>query len=503
MTNQNLVATPSLVMPGQAPPRTLGAGWPIGLFAVALVLGVVARIIYGWGASFWFDETFSGVIATQTSFRALLSWCLSEVTGPAYYMPLWAWEKVAGPSDAALRAPSLFFSIAAPLFMAWKGHPDRTVRLFWATLVLLWIPAMVFAFEARPYPQLFFLCAVQIVAFARLLQDPTRGRAFAWSAVTALAVLTNYQALVIGGVQGIIYLAHHRKTALSTWPALAPFVVMGAWLVAHISFLLPVMGALGAFHGVWPLSHLTELPAILFGSPLHGAIVLGTIAISLTLALRRAQTKLTIRFTPAGLSALSAIIAFAIVFGLAFLRPGFAPRYLTPVMPGVLFAIALWAEAQLRRDAKYVAIVFAMMLIMTAGVAYSSLTEPSSDSRHMFNLEQPSAWLSARAPKRLVYFWDGPVGEASSKTRIAEVAGFFFRRAGQPLSVTIVHAPHGTDPNRAVLAEMAGDPQAGVLWMSNDGPPAERLPRLSRIEPRLECRDFGNDEVVVTACRQR
>ncbi|MCA1654835.1 MAG: hypothetical protein LC656_11900 [Sphingomonadales bacterium] len=107
----------------------LKGDWPLLLFLAALPLGIDARISAGWFLPLWFDEVFTGTIAGQATAAGLLKWCLSELTGPAFYVPMWLWAKVAGVGDGALRAPALALSIAAPLLIAWRGHPDRRVRL--------------------------------------------------------------------------------------------------------------------------------------------------------------------------------------------------------------------------------------------------------------------------------------------------------------------------------------------------------------------------------------
>ncbi|GGA57648.1 hypothetical protein [Sphingomonas psychrolutea] len=351
--------------------RSLLWDWRAWMLAAAFVLGVAGRLAYSWNAPFWFDETFSGVIASQRDAASLLSWCLHELTGPAYYMPLWAWEKLAGNSDLALRLPSLFCALAAPILIAAGGSRDRDLRVFWATLVLLWLPAQVVAFEARPYPQLFLLGTAQAIAFLRLMQQPDRTRAAWWAGWAACAILTNYNAVVIAGVQGLLYLAHHRRAAVATWPALLAFVPVAAWIALHVGFLMTLAAVHGQAYAPLPLSQVATIPALLFGLPFHGTLVLGTIAASSFFARRR----LAVPMTPEALLALSGVIALAVVLLLAFVRPGFAPRYLTPTMPAVLFAVAWWARAMLRIDVKPVVIVVAVLMLAAGGVLRSSLTE--------------------------------------------------------------------------------------------------------------------------------
>jgi hypothetical protein len=486
---------------GRLAVANLTSHWRPVMFIGVLVLGAVGRITYGWQAPFWFDETFSAVIASQPSFRALLAWCLNEVTGPAYYMPLWLWEKVVGPGDQALRAPSLFFSLLAPLVLYWRGHPDRDVRLFWAVIVLLWLPAMTVATDARPYPQLFFLGAVQAVFFQRVMTGPTRRRALGWATATALMILTNYNALVISGIQGVLCLVRYRRALWSLWPALSPLLVAAGWMAAHLSFMLSYASVHDAVYVALPLSQLSILPALLFGISLHGTIILGTIAVTQGLAMRRSGIVRLASFSPDQLLALSGVLAFALVFGLAFVRAGFAPRYLTPVMPALLFAVALWAREQSRRNAVPVVIVLAVMAVMTAGLIRSNLVDVDTDGRHLFNLERPSAWLGEARPTRMVFFWDGPIGRLGSSERLAEVAGFFFHRAGHPLAVDVVRTRSGEDPNRTVIAAAGHAPGTVILWMANDTLSGARAPHVSRLDTRWECRDFGGGQSTVTACR--
>ena len=195
----------------------------------ALVVGVLGRLAYGYGAPLWFDETFSGVIATQPDFTRLLDWCLNELTGPAYYMPLWLWAKVSGSSDVALRLPSLILSIAAPLMILWRGSRDPALRRYWAILCLLWAPAFAAAWDARGYAQLFFLGAAQAILFLRLIERPTTCRAAAWTGVSALLLLTHYWSGVTFAVQALAFVAVHRRRALACWPA-ALLLASGRWM---------------------------------------------------------------------------------------------------------------------------------------------------------------------------------------------------------------------------------------------------------------------------------
>lgn len=473
--------------------------WRQALFASALLIGVAARLSYSWNAPFWFDETYSGVIATQTRFAAAVDWCLHELSGPGFYLVLWAWRHIAGDSDMALRLPSIVCSIAAPLLLYFRGHPDRDVRTFWAVLVLLWLPADVVAGEARPYPQLFLLGVLQAMAFRRLIETPTRGLALRWGLITACAILTSYNALAISGVQAVLFIARQRRRALAMgWPAVLPLLMVAGWMAAHLGFLLHFVRAQDASYSAMPLAAIATLPTILFGAPLLGLIILGVVAVTALLYWRPRQGP-----DANGLVALSGMIAVGAVFAIGFINPGFAPRYLTPSMPALLFGFALWARWQAARDSKPVAVVMALLLLSSAELVRSALTEPDRDPRHAFNFETASAWIDAGRPQRLVFFWDGPTSAAGDAPRLAEVGGYFLARAGHPIPVDVARAGRGDDPNAAVLALARQHPGAAILWLSNIDFGAKRVPQIAERDPRYQCRDFGGGLVTVTACRWR
>lgn len=492
--------------PGMAPTARARAaiprGWRHALILVALLIGIGGRIAYGWGAPLWFDETFSAVIASQPSVEGLVHWCLSELTGPAYYMPLWLWVKIAGAGDWALRAPSLACAIAAPLLILWRGHDDRDVRLFWAVLCLLWLPAFPVGWEARPYPQIFLLGAMQVMLFARLIAAPATPRALAWTSVSALLVLTHYHGAIISGVQGLIYLIRHRRAAIATWPALIALVPMVAWVVLHAPLLIAFSRAHDAAYSGLPIAAIAQIPAFLFGVPLHGALVIAVVLAATYLRRREARFTLA-TLDPATLAALASALSIALMLVLAFLRPGFAPRYLAPAMPGLLLGVALWMRWMLRVDAKPVVLVLAILLLAALGVLRSSLVEPDRDPRHIFNLQTASTWLAPTRPHRLLMFWDGPVGALTPVDRIDAISGFFLRRAGEPVVVTVLRAGAADDPNAALARAMARAPDAALLWIANDVLPARRRPQLKLLGRDRLCHDFGADAVTVVACRPR
>lgn len=496
---EEILTAPYDVLPHAGSASTKIA-WRAPLLIIALILGTVGRVSYSWNAPLWFDETFSAVIATQPDFTSLLHWCLTELTGPAFYMPLWLWVKIAGSGDFALRLPSLVLSVVAPLVILAKGSPDRNLRYWWAIFAMLWVPIFGLAGEARPYPHMFMLAAVQAILFVQLLKDPTVTRASGWMLVCIALILTHYWAALPCLVQGVAFLGFRRMRAVATWPAALLLLPVFIWARYHLPMVLGItMPADSAYEGM-PLSAVANIPAMILGILFNGTVILATVIVS-SLVFWRSSRRPGRELTPEQVLAACGIVSIALILLFGFLRPGFAPRYMTPSMPSFLFALALWARWMMTRNAKPVAVVVAMMVSSAAGLVLSILTEPDTDPRHLFNLQRPSAWLAERHPTRLAMFWDGPIGELTPSAHLDEVGGFFLRRAGGPLSVTIVRAGPDKDVNRTVLA--SAPVGSTILWVANDDLPDARTPRIERYDARFECRDFGGGQLTMTACRPR
>ncbi|MEJ5975453.1 hypothetical protein WG901_02305 [Novosphingobium sp. PS1R-30] len=461
------------------------------------------RILYSTGKPFWFDETFTGVIASQPTLSGLFGWCRAELTGPAFYAPMWLWAKLAGSSDFALRLPSLFLSIVTPLAVLWWGNRDAALRWWWAVFILLWGPVFTVAGEARAYAEIFALGTAQTVLFMRLVAQPTIARASAWIVVFSLVVLCNYWGAIPALVQGVAFLVVHRLRAVRTWPAFLLLAPLFAWAAYHLPFVLAfTQGSSKGIDGL-PLSAVLEIPAFLLGIKLNAVLILAVVAGSSLVRLKHERWRPSLPGSPEAIAVLCGLTSIMAILIIAFVRPGFAPRYLTAVIPSFLLGLALWARWMAPRQAKAVILVTALMFATAAGILGGILRDPESDPRHNFELERASAWLGERAPGHLVMLWDNPIGERSDAARLAEVGGFFLRRAGHPVSVDVARAATAVDPNRVVLALTDARRKSAILWFANEAVPNSRRPRIERHDARYECRDFGRGEVNMTACRWR
>jgi hypothetical protein len=475
-------------------PTSLQDDWVLLFFAVAVVLGFVCRVTAGWGLPLWFDETFTGTIAAQKGFADLVRWCLSELTGPAFYFPMWLWVKVAGSSDVALRAPALAFSFITPLIIAFWGHPDRTIRLFWATLILLWEPVLAVATEARPYPQLLFLCTLQSIVFMRVQRSPSRRNATAWAIVASLALLTHYYAILVVGLQGLAIVVCQRHAWKHLLPAVLPFCVAAIWIAFHLNFLMGFAETRATSYAPMPLAALLLFPICLLGAGLHGFAIF-----ALLIGTAPRWWKSARSLSPEAQMVWIGAIATVILFISGTYRATVMPRYFTPAIPAILLGIAYWAYA-LRNKGKYMVLtMFALFFFAMVRSLVLGSYDLRFDERRYFQIETASDWLLERNPERLHFLWSTPTGAFSNPKNLADVAGFFFARSGHPVQVIV--AKGSKDYNR-LLGEAAGNhPSAAILWVSDNTLPATERPALEGKFPGWTCRDFGGEGALIYACR--
>ncbi|WP_425229425.1 hypothetical protein [Sphingomonas sp.] len=477
--------------------------WQPALLVTAVVLGTAARLLYDRGMPLWFDETFTGVIAGQVTVGGLWHWLRTELTGPFFYAPMWLWTRVAGVSTEALRLPSLLCTLAAPLFVWRRGHPDSTLRLGWAAVLLLWMPAAVLANDARPYALLVLLGTLQIAAFCALLRTPNRAAALRWAAVTALMGLTHYLSLVPGMVQGLLFVAVQRKAVLRLLPAAWPFLPLAAWMAIHLPFVIHVEA-----RGMPQTTTLTpyviaELPALLVGDGLFALLLGGAVAWSL---LGRARSVRTGWPSPEALTATAALSAFGALFALGLVMPGLALRYFIPTIPGLLFAVSWWLAGALRRgEAAAVAFLLAM-IVGSLGLSVSGWRDTAIDQRHAFGFDLASRWVGERPVRRVVFFWSDSTADLAPDldVNLVDLGGFFFQRAGQHPAIDVLHVPVDAPAAAAVLARADQGGADAILWVGN-APSPDLLRRPGRLmrDPRWECRDFGAGLAMSLGCRRR
>lgn len=480
------------------------------MVVMALVIGAAWRLLVGWNNPLWLDEVYTGMIAMRPDIASLIRESLRELSGPVYYSTIWLWAKLAGVGNDALRVPSLLFSLAAPLLIWWRGHPDRSTRLLWGALAVLWVPGLDYAIEARPYALLFMLGCVQAILLGRLLRAPSLDRALPWCVVSALLILTHYHTLVVTGLQGLVFLLLRWREAWRVWPAALVFVPVAGWMALHLPLLFRFADPNVAWQQVLRPGQIIELPYFLLGGGRLAALVLAIVVLTagydLIAAMRR---RAALPYDPVDLAVAGAsFLAVLIVFGMAFVRPSFTPRYLIPFMPGVLLGLAAWGARWERAWRLVPLALVGFFALLPLRDLQARLAHPEPAGRYIFSWQRPSEDLRAAGARRLFFFWDNPATALSDPEPLARVGGFFVAREGADLPVRaliLAGRRPPPDPNQA-LAALATRPGDAFIWAFDRNVAGTlaltRPPRFANA-PGWSCHDYGRDHISVLACLRR
>ncbi len=481
--------------------RVLLAGMGLAVLAAAFLVMGPER-----GDPLWLDEAWTIAVAGQRTWIGLFHQIYWDVNAPLYLLVIHLWQAVFGLSDLSLRAPSLIFALGCPLAVAaWRieGLPDPE-RLTWAAIMALWFPLMSYAQEARCYALLMLFSTLQCLAYLRLLRAPSTAKATLWAAFAALSILTHYDAILAGGLQGMIYLAVWRVRAVKTWPAAIAFIPAFGWFAYHLPRIALFARPDIAWYAPLTWNDTMALLGFLAGrrEMLWGLLVVALGALTLRFAWPR-------RVTPQApapyvwFAVLAALISAAILIAIGFFRPSFAQRYLTPDAPGLLLGIVLAVRLLVGRRS---GLAFVELIIAFLSVSAWRLWEGDRMAPHRYTYEFASRALEAHHPKRLVFLWDHPVDPILHPEQLQAAGGAFFHRDGDDIAVDPVVLAPDEDANDRLLAE-AKPPGSAILWVYDvvvKGTHAdEDMPQISDLDPTWACRQYGAGRFGVYACYKR
>jgi mannosyltransferase len=201
-----------------------------------VVVGLLLRLWHLGSQGLWYDEWLTAD-ATQGSFRAMVRHVAHvEGIGPTYFVGIWAWARVFGDSEVALRLPSVLFGVAtipAAYAAARALGQRRTVGLVAALIVAVHPMLIWYSQEARPYSLLALCGALSICAYVRARDDGTVRDYLVWGGLAALAVSIHYFAIFLFAIEGAALLAHAR----TRW---RPVLVGSTPLVVGLVVLAPL-----------------------------------------------------------------------------------------------------------------------------------------------------------------------------------------------------------------------------------------------------------------------
>lgn len=223
------------------------------LYAAATLLLCLFRIGGLTHQSLWFDEGYTLSLVSTQGFKSFLqvfgSYTTSEHLQPLYYFVMFAWSRIAGTSDVALRLPSALFSIGSGLCLfAILRRLTKTGNLYALVGIGLFSVSgysVFYAQEARPYACIQFCAFALLAAWLARVDSVSSSRIdsqteASWRGDIWLTVACSLASLAsIFGVVLVISLAaaelYARRNNLQTWFRiwLRPGMVAGSLTIAY------------------------------------------------------------------------------------------------------------------------------------------------------------------------------------------------------------------------------------------------------------------------------
>jgi mannosyltransferase len=296
----------------------------------------------------WRDEAFSWAMATRGFHAVPLT--ARDYNPPLYYLLLYGWMTVAGPSEAAMRSLSLVF-FAGTLWFAWRfmtdllAIPGRRAGLYLALFALNPVLSY-FAVEARMYSLLAFLATASFYAYQAR-------RPILYVASTTAGLYTHYFMMLVVLTQiasallfSDTYLTRRRRVLLLS----APVVLFLPWVVACVTLRGESSAAFWIDSPGWRF--VVHLVTAVYTSyePVYGFLDrqerwLFTLCLSPVVAWSLwAGYRWSERWTAFRLVALWALLPPALVFIGTFIEPLFLPRYLIFSTVGLLLLLVFGLE---------------------------------------------------------------------------------------------------------------------------------------------------------------
>jgi 4-amino-4-deoxy-L-arabinose transferase-like glycosyltransferase len=207
------------------------------------LLAAVLRLATLDVQSFWYDEAFTPVHVLHAGLGATLrAFVHTENTPPLWYLVVWAWSRVAGTGELALRLPSALAGIAT-VPVAWaiaRELAGRRAALLAAALVAVNPLLVWYSQEARAYAFFVLFAALALLCVLRADGEPTPRRLALFALSGALALSSHYFAVFLVAPMALWLLRPRRargggaERPFARGPALAAvgaLVLVGAALV--------------------------------------------------------------------------------------------------------------------------------------------------------------------------------------------------------------------------------------------------------------------------------
>jgi mannosyltransferase len=375
-------------------PPSRAASDPFVLYAVLLVVAAVMPIVLIRSLSLWYDEFFSIDFTAKGLGYMLGPGRLNETNPPFYFLLLWAWIKLFGNGEAAVRVPSLIAHFATVPVVFVIARRLGCGRAAWPAAILYAVsPAAVnFALMARAFALwtlILALATLGLVSAVRALEAPPAERrvlkpASGFAAASAVAFYTHDTTFVFVAAAELAFLAAWLLGRERKWRDLALWVAPQiAALVAAVPQLMVMAHQVnyGTISWIPPLSlsDARDVAVSLFGGPNYPLSLLrmGTALAVLALFLWGAAMAFW-RRAPVAIMPVIAVTGFALLCLVTVWRPILLLRTITwATVPVAIVVASAIDDIRTRLPRLGVFVVVAALTAANAGLyQVLSLREP-------------------------------------------------------------------------------------------------------------------------------
>lgn len=343
------------------------------LVAAAAALAFVLGLVQLGTDSFWVDDGFT---LTHASLGNAEFWRViadHEMNAALYSVLMHGWVQI-GDGEAWMRLPSVVFATAAVPVVYLLGRRLLDERAGVTAAFLLAINAFVveYAHEARTYAFTLLVASSSVLCLVRYLQQPSRGRWWAWVAVTAALPHAHFFGLLVVGAEAVAVALRGRL------PTPRRQVVGGLAVVAVVALPIAVFLATGGDKG--QVDNAPVLTPVRFVGAFArlvgngGPVLLGLAAVAIGFALwdaarhRRAEGALTERTWATALLVTWVAVPIVTMAAISIVKPVFGARYFLLVAPALILLVAagVWAVPWRRAGATLLGLIVAVSLVSTA-----------------------------------------------------------------------------------------------------------------------------------------
>ena len=394
---------------------------PLSLVLLAYLLRTVTLDLQ----SFWVDEVYAVWFIDRPLEEALHLIITPDNNGPLYFLFLWGWYRLTGPSDFAVRYLSMLFSVltVATLWQLSKTWFGRRAAGEAALLIALSPFAIWFGQEAKMYALHMFLVTLATLLLTYALR---RNRWHTWLAYVLAINLLGYSHFF-----GAFTIAAHGIIVLGVtwrdWRRLRSYLLtMFLTTLAYIPVLrfawriLPHFQPRDSWRHFTPLHQMLKdmLTAYTFrvAPSAHGGLWLGLMVFAVLwgiLAAWRYSWRKGLALS--GMLCLPALIFYPVSFKI----PAFDVKYLSASFPFLMLTLALAIETLHRRGKAPALLALCGLSLLCGWAQIRDLTQPDiqrTDWRYVATYlkthGQPDDVIVVFADymdRVLAHYYDGPI----------------------------------------------------------------------------------------------